>query len=283
MYDHIDFEKIVFLFQNLEDKVLQKTFGEDLDGHWSEQTKSFFAKYNIEKLNMSNAWCYTPQYWRCPVCNRSKSEIIRPSKKKKGLYLANIVKHHDHLGHTVSNLLDYKHSQNPYLCARFSNTCLCEDCNNAEGNMKEAVKNTYFSFSPEEIKKFILPKKNTNHSINKEIAFSIWNSLSERIEKRIEIALQFMKKSEAYYKSECEPLERYRYLMKLKFTVENDRLGFVNIDTVHKDSPDWWVHYALKTIVQKVEGVTINDIQTHTATMNRIRKAFTNRANPSML
>jgi hypothetical protein len=73
---------------------MQLHFGE-WDGRWSEQTKRALLRFEAKGLDLNENWALCAPYWSCPACRRSKDAIFRLSKR--GILLANLELHHDHL------------------------------------------------------------------------------------------------------------------------------------------------------------------------------------------
>lgn len=97
-------------------------------------------------------WSQLSLEWECPSCRRSKFQQLRWTKSitgygvPKGEYqwLAPIHDHHDHGADSGSRN------------ARFPNTMLCFDCNNADGRAKRLLALPEdFSFSPSELEQFV--------------------------------------------------------------------------------------------------------------------------------
>jgi hypothetical protein len=95
--------------------------------------------------------------WRCPGCNRSKYELIRWTKLLPGSpnaywgWAGGLHKHHDHGGWP----------------GRFPETVVCEQCNDADKAAKRALGLPKgFSFSPAEIRGFVLATAHGWHLLN---------------------------------------------------------------------------------------------------------------------
>lgn len=75
------------------------------------------------------------------------------------------------------------------MISSFDNTVVCDDCNVADINAKKAAgANRWFSFSPPELKRIIVPKNNLPHKINKSIAIKLWKDAEETFNLRLKIA-----------------------------------------------------------------------------------------------
>lgn len=95
--------------------------------------------------------------WRCPGCNRTKYELIRwtmlfPTSPSPYLgWAGGLHKHHDHGGWP----------------GRFPRTVVCEQCNDADKAAKRALGLAKdFSFSPSEIRGFVLATAHGWHLLN---------------------------------------------------------------------------------------------------------------------
>jgi len=124
---------------------------------------------------MSN-FSAVPPDWRCPGCARSKHEIARLDKRGN-LYCA-IHSHHDHVYEGIAarvgfSVLSVDQDMGVILesMIRFPTTDICMDCNMAEGRAKRMISAPeHFSFSPQEMRKFLEPSAGANHKINRGIA-----------------------------------------------------------------------------------------------------------------
>lgn len=134
----------------------------------------------------------TAHDWRCPCCFRSKREIARIDKNRN-LWCA-IVFHHDHYQDLAYELFSkYKLLQTRTAhvvlgsFARFPETLICEDCNNADAAAKakinaamgdEAQVPATFSFAPHEIAHFVRVSRNTSHEIVTPRAVEAWRAIA---------------------------------------------------------------------------------------------------------
>lgn len=185
-----------------DDEIAGHVLTRVLDGRWSQLTRDLLAHFGTDKLDLNEAWANTWQRWECPCCLRSKAEIARLSSDN--VLLCKIDLHHDHLldwakrmfretadhalpdetrrGRTRARSAAYP------LIERFTRTLLCEDCNNADGDMKSALGTgvaPYFSFSPSEIALFIQPRPNASHKIDVAIGRQIWEQARPAFEDRV--------------------------------------------------------------------------------------------------
>jgi len=111
-------------------------------------------------------WRRLPPGWRCPACGRTAFEIMRwcrrGPKPSKGFaepywgWMAGLHEHHDHA--------------QPWLwrgSGRFPETVICDHCNSADAAAKRKLGlPSTFSFSPEEIGRFIRAEPHVGHDID---------------------------------------------------------------------------------------------------------------------
>jgi rubredoxin len=161
------------------------------DGRWSWQTKAMLAKAGVTRLTLNDAWASTPMSWVCPCCQRDKPSIARLTPS--GVLLCQLDYHHDHLQDRAKAIF---RQDNPWpgdvdarrqlvqaidscrsLIERFSTALVCNDCNAAEGAAKLALTaeiHADFSFSPQEIARFIKAKPGQSHQVDTDRARQIW-------------------------------------------------------------------------------------------------------------
>ena len=103
------------------------------------------------------AWHDLPEHeWTCPACGRTKFEIFRWCVKPGhyGDWMYGVCEHHDHL-------TDFGDPP------RFERVLICDQCNSADGNVKFLLKlPAAFSFSPDEIRRFITPMPHGWHGVS---------------------------------------------------------------------------------------------------------------------
>jgi hypothetical protein len=115
-------------------------------------TDEEFAAY--DGMHCAVIWRALPADWKCPVCDRSKREILIWGKRigrnavvygEVG-FKAGIHAHHDH--GDIFGFGDY---------GRFNTTHICGACNNLDARLKKKVGAICdFSFSPEELRSCLL-------------------------------------------------------------------------------------------------------------------------------
>lgn len=118
-------------------------------------TDEEFAAY--DGMHCAVIWRMLPADWKCPVCDRSKREILIWGERKGSNaveygeigFKAGIDAHHDHGDIFGSGVL-----------GRFKRTHICGACNNLDARLKKKVGAICdFSFSPEELRSCFLSVK----------------------------------------------------------------------------------------------------------------------------
>jgi hypothetical protein len=66
-----------------------------IDGMFSPLTKRLIQEHGAADADITQFWIMTPQDWCCPVCKRSKGDIVR--KDKNNRLICRLVEHHDHM------------------------------------------------------------------------------------------------------------------------------------------------------------------------------------------
>ena len=131
----------------LSDEQMQLHFG-DCDGCWSAQTKDALQRFKAKGLDLNENWALSAPGWSCPACQRSKEAIFRLSKR--GILLAKLELHHDHLRDVIFHRVRELHGPNwsetilktsiilldhiRDLTSRFELCLLCSECNTADGS-----------------------------------------------------------------------------------------------------------------------------------------------------
>ena len=125
-------------------------------------------------------WRAIDDNWECPACGRTKFEILAWTKKiwypgigpdPRKPYMgwkAVLHVHHDHMADGVG-------SPPP----RFTEVLICGHCNGVDAAVKrkfDNVMNPKFSFSPAEIRQFIVAKPHSGHMIIFSKALEIYES-----------------------------------------------------------------------------------------------------------
>lgn len=138
-----------------------------------------------------------PRHWICPFCRRDKASIARLDAK--GRLLCRLVLHHDHVRDYISLRAKAKGVDDTARNAamdrftRFQDTLLCEDCNNAEGEAKRRIgAPNFFSFSPDEIARFVVAKPSQPHAIDEVEALAIFEALADSRAQRLDRLTKFL-------------------------------------------------------------------------------------------
>jgi rubredoxin len=185
----------------MSDDALDDAF-RHLDGAWSRQTRGLVAHFGATGLDLNDNWAGVGRYWMCPSCQRTKSQIARVSERS--ILLCHLEWHHDHLRDYGKHVL---RTRNPLpesdverrslmtaldatkdFCERFFRTLVCKDCNLAEGEAKRSLPEEAprdFSFSPAEIRRFIVPRHNGLHVIDHATALGVWREVQADVEDRV--------------------------------------------------------------------------------------------------
>jgi len=103
-----------------------------------------------------------PENWTCPGCGRTKFETLRwgfgPKGDRQG-YKLMLVRHHDHSA-SAKEIVD----------GRFPVTVVCDDCNNADGQLKVKFEGTFpkwgWSLSPDEIRQIVIARPHLKHIVD---------------------------------------------------------------------------------------------------------------------
>ncbi|ATZ74437.1 hypothetical protein CWC33_12335 [Idiomarina sp. X4] len=174
-----------------------------LDGVMSTQTMELIEVFQTFGVDMTSFWALTPQDWSCPVCERHKIHIARPNRNND--LMCRLVEHHDHAQELLKQQFETASialevivanqraeefaKRSSKMISAFDNTVICDDCNVADVKAKKVSGADYwFSFSPEELKKIVLPENNEPHSIDEDQAKSIWRNSKSTFELRLKIA-----------------------------------------------------------------------------------------------
>lgn len=160
------------------------------DGRWSALICEALARPEVSCVDLNAPWADTPQFWSCPCCHRDKRALLRVSKT--GVLMAHLHRHHDHLHEYIAHRLQERFGiewtkgipagtyhlehMGSQMIERFSPTVICQDCNGADAAAKRALPqiDRYFSFRPDEIRRFITPVANQAHSVDMDVALAIW-------------------------------------------------------------------------------------------------------------
>ena len=209
----------------LEDEALDALFP-SFDGRWSAQTRTLLARFGVGKLDLNANWASAPQDWSCPICQRYKPQIARLSPA--GVLICHLERHHDHLrdegmrrlwkGLPVQPDAAAARAQSSAASAcqalieRFYTTLVCKDCNAAEGKAKGLLRGVIhpeFSFSPSEIRRFIVVAPNQPHEIMEAVARDIWAQVADDVADRLAFVSVLARRiAEGGHRREGSPYER---------------------------------------------------------------------------
>lgn len=174
------------------------------DGAWHSQTVAICAAFGGEKLDLDANWASQPPYFVCPGCGRSKPQLAKITKA--GVILCRLDEHHDHLTDRIQSEMrallgpewarqiseDAGHIGHACsdLVRRFTPSMVCVDCNTADGLAKTRIPEIHaaFSFSPDEIGRFIAVQPNREHEVDFESAKRVWLEVKASFEDRLELA-----------------------------------------------------------------------------------------------
>lgn len=174
-----------------------------IDGVMSPISKAIAEKLETTEFDMNSWWVETPQNWICPACGRGKLEIARVNTK--GEAMCWLVEHHDHMQNELKKRFQELSVQRDVVVANdhaeafakrsakmisaYENTLICIDCNNADAEAKKAARApAAFSFSPNELRRIVVPRANEMVGINQDVAKLIWEELKPTFELRMKIA-----------------------------------------------------------------------------------------------
>jgi len=115
-------------------------------------------RHQLKTREGNSIWDGVEDDWTCPSCSRGKFEILRQRGDRK---VGGLHRHHDH----AVEWDERNHNER----VSFTETIICDQCNHAEGLVKKMYPNVIpedFSFSPIQIKKFVVGKPNKKHRVN---------------------------------------------------------------------------------------------------------------------
>jgi rubredoxin len=176
---------------------------DSIDGVMSPSSRAIAERLGTTNFDMNSWWLETPQTWTCPACGRNKLDIARVNTK--GEAMCWLVEHHDHMQDVLKKrfqelsvqreaVVADHHSEefakrSASMISAYENALICMDCNNADAEAKKAVRApAAFSFSPNELRRIVIPNANKMVGVNQEMAKSIWVELKETFELRMKIA-----------------------------------------------------------------------------------------------
>lgn len=173
-----------------------------LDGVNSPVSLTIKRHHGIDEFEMNSNWIGSSQDWFCPCCKRTKFQISRIGSK--GQILANSVIHHDHMGDALKSAFhvafeaagtDVQQNEGQRLVERIGSTfsayeevLVCEDCNNADTKAKKLVASpANFSFSVNQIARFIRLNNHQPHEVDEATARRVWSEAMPACELRMQL------------------------------------------------------------------------------------------------
>jgi rubredoxin len=173
-----------------------------LDGIMSPLTRTLMERFATRNVDMTFGWACTPMDWACPACGRPKPDIVRVNSK--GDLMCRLVEHHDHMKDMVRAEFERQCKNQERIVAdeyakrfasraapmvsAYDNTIICDDCNAADPMAKNVVgTHKDFSYSPQEIRRFVRPRPNLPHTIDIAEAASIWQGHEQTFALRLKI------------------------------------------------------------------------------------------------
>jgi rubredoxin len=180
--------------QRMEDGVLP------LDGVMSPATRSLVDAFAATGVDMTTWWAWTEPDWQCPACGRRKPELVRLNQN--GHLMCRLVEHHDHmqdlllkrfrefstsLSQVVADEFAERFAKrSAKMVSAYDNTIVCNDCNNADVLGKKAANaHPDFSFSSQELRRFINARANAAHTIQPDVAALVWQKQAETFSLRL--------------------------------------------------------------------------------------------------
>ncbi|ULQ47664.1 hypothetical protein JN531_005090 [Flagellatimonas centrodinii] len=175
---------------------------DSIDGIDSPLSKRIKAHHKAEQVEMNSNWIRSPQGWSCPCCLRSKFQISRLGRQQQ--IIAKLVIHHDHMDEALSVAFNSAFSESGtnseqvegqrlvYRMGKafsaYEEVLICEDCNNADARAKRVVNAPkYFSFSPQQISRFIRCADHTPHHVDPTVAATVWQEAWPAYDLRMKI------------------------------------------------------------------------------------------------
>jgi len=173
------------------------------DAEFSPQTLRIVEILRAKGTHLNKWWVRTPMDWKCPSCKRKKLQIAKLDSR--GYASCHLHEHHDHMKDIIRRMFEDISSskekvvatelaerfavRTSFAISAYDNTVICADCNKADGLAKIKVRTHQdFSFSPEEIGRFVKPKDHQEHEIDTEIAAIIWQESIDTFNKRMKLA-----------------------------------------------------------------------------------------------
>ena len=206
------------------------------DGVMSPQTVGLVRALSAEGVDMTTWWSMTPQDWHCPACGRHKREIVRLNAK--GELMCRLVDHHDHMRDLLverfeeistsmndvvaDQLAERFAARSASMVACYDNTVICDDCNAADPKAKRMIgAHKRFSFSPSEIRQFVVARPNQPHEVNERIARSVWEAARETFNLRLKIVdrIAEIAATNRHWYQETRPADRSEKIRRTAYSM----------------------------------------------------------------
>jgi hypothetical protein len=174
-----------------------------LDGVMSPTSQAIKERLGVDRFHMVSWWVMTAQDWTCLGCGRNKVDIARTNNQ--GEAMCHLHEHHDHMKEVLERRFNEFAvaraevvadevcksfaSRSAAMIIAYESTVVCADCNNADTVAKRLVGTPDdFSFSPQEIRQFVISAPNRTHEVDETTARMIWESQKPTFELRMRIA-----------------------------------------------------------------------------------------------
>lgn len=149
----------------------------------------------IASQRLHYLWARVGSDWRCPICARSRIELL--CLNRKGVW------HCRHLS------LHHDHGCEAGFAERFARSVICGDCNLADGLAKRRLKlPAAFSFAPDEIARFIKPSPHAAHELDLTTAAAIYAGLSATFKHAPSCSAEPRRKDETAMERQRRAIER---------------------------------------------------------------------------
>ncbi len=176
-----------------------------LDSVDSPMTRRIKERHGLDEFETNSHWLGSDQEWTCPCCRRTKFEISRVGNLNQ--ILAKLVAHHDHMGDLLeerfnrvfaSTGTDEARATGKRLVERIATAfaahdevLICEDCNHADSEAKKLVNAAkHFSFTPNQIGRFVKPAPHRGHDIDKAVVREVWEEVEPVFKLRVDLINQ---------------------------------------------------------------------------------------------
>lgn len=202
MIDTINNNTVKFTSIAELNEYLKQNYLSGLDSELSPYLLKLKKQFDADDIHINSWWVLTSRDWKCPVCNRSKSDIVKINKHNH--LSGHLHEHHDHMKDLVEKKFNEISSSRHEVIAdklsekfiqrlsfgfsAFDNTIICVDCNNADKEAKKIIKSHKdFSFAPSDISLFINISNNKEHEIDIKMAQKVWNDQKDIFYERMKL------------------------------------------------------------------------------------------------